>query len=124
MNRDTSLYIVTFNSPPQLQLLFDSILAANPELLQINRKYLIDNSTDTSTTTNYNIIAAKYGFDIIRNGNMGICGARQWAASHFHNSGSQYMIVKSLSYGCCDNALTGSDLFLNHIRPEASSFRA
>ena len=94
MNRGgegTNLYIVTFNSPPQLQLLFDSIEKSNPEILQCN-KYLIDNSIDVSTIPEYDRIAAKYGFEVIRKGNLGVCGARQWAARHFHDSEAKYIV--------------------------------
>jgi hypothetical protein len=88
----TNLYVVTFNSPPQLQLLFDSVEASNPELLKVKGRFLIDNSTDTSTIPDYDAIASKYGFKVIRMGNVGICGARQWAAQHFHESDSKYIV--------------------------------
>ena len=94
MNRlgdGTNLYIVTFNSPPQLQLLFDSIEKSNPEILKCN-KYLIDNSIDESTKPEYDRIAIKYGFEVIRKGNLGVCGARQWAARHFHDSSAKYIV--------------------------------
>ena len=94
MNRSgdgTNLYIVTFNSPPQLQLLFDSIEKSNPEILKCN-KYLIDNSIDESTKPEYDRIAARYGFKVIRMGNLGVCGARQWAAKHFHESDAKYIV--------------------------------
>ena len=87
----TNLYIVTFNSPPQLQLLFDSIEKSNPEILR-SKKYLIDNSIDVSTVPEYDKIASKYGFEVIRKGNLGVCGARQWAAQHFHDSDSKYIV--------------------------------
>jgi len=95
MNRSgngTNLYIVTFNFPKQLQLLLDSMTDSNPELLSSTKKYLIDNSVDVSTVPEYDAIAKKYGFEVIRKGNLGVCGARQWAAQHFHESKSKYMI--------------------------------
>ena len=87
-----SLYIVTFNSPPQLQLLLDSISRSNPELLKIKRRFLIDNSTDDTTKTAYDAIVSQYDFKLVRKGNLGICGARQWAAKHFGNSNSEYIL--------------------------------
>ena len=90
--KGTSLYVITFNSPPQLQLLFDSITDANPELLRVKSKILVDNSTDETTKDAYDAMAVKYGFEVIRNGNMGICGGRQWVAEHFHNSDSKYLV--------------------------------
>jgi hypothetical protein len=47
MNRTgdgVNLYVVTFNSPPQLQILLDTIQESNPELLNKTTKYLINNS--------------------------------------------------------------------------------
>lgn len=95
MNRSgvgTNLYVVTFNSPPQLQLLLDTIVKSNPELLVNTKKYLINNSVDESTELEYNRICEKYSFEQIKNGNMGICGARLWAAKHFNSSASKYMV--------------------------------
>jgi hypothetical protein len=95
MNRSgkkTYLYIVTFNFPQQLQLLLDTIQSSNPELLNVERKILIDNSIDTSTVPQYDEIAKKYNFEIVRKGNLGVCGARQWAAEHFHENGGKYMV--------------------------------
>jgi glycosyltransferase involved in cell wall biosynthesis len=70
----------------------DSIEKYNPELFSDTNKYLIDNSTDETTRPVFDNIAKKYGFEVIRKGNMGICGARQWAAKHFHDSGAKYIV--------------------------------
>lgn len=86
------LYIVTFNSPPQLRLLLDSIALANPELLKLESKTLIDNSIDLTTIEAYDKIALDYGFEVIRQGNMGITGSRYWAAKRFDQSDSDYMV--------------------------------
>ena len=88
----TSLYIVTFNSPPQLEMLLDSFKKTNPELLNVEEKYLINNSTDSSTDNDYNSIATREGFIQIKEGNMGICGARAWAADHFHQGNTKYLV--------------------------------
>jgi hypothetical protein len=95
MNREgkgTNLYITCFNYPQQFQLLLDTIQESNPELLSDTNKYLIDNSVDRTTKTKFNQIAKKYGFTVIREGNLGVCGARQWAAKHFHESGAKYIV--------------------------------
>lgn len=88
----TALYIVTFNFPKQLKLLLDTFSLSNPEILNVKRKVLIDNSTDVSTSVDYDKLANEYGFVIVRKGNLGICGARQWAADDFHNSDERYML--------------------------------
>ena len=95
MNREgngTNLYITCFNIPEQLLLLMNSIEKSNPELLRNSNKYLIDNSIDENTRPAFDDIAQKYGFEIIRKGNMGVCGARQWAAGHFHESKAKYIV--------------------------------
>lgn len=113
----TVLYVVTFNSPDQLKLLFDTFKASNPELLNVKRKVLIDNSTTTETAPAYDKLAKKYGFTVVRKGNLGICGARQWAAEDFHASDERYLVwfeddmllVSKKEAGVCKNGLN------NHV---------
>jgi hypothetical protein len=109
----TVLYIVTFNFPDQLKLLLKTFSKSNPEILNVKRKVLIDNSTDTSTATDYDKLVETYGFTVVRKGNLGICGARQWAADDFHNSDERYMLwfeddmllVPKTGAGVCKNGL-------------------
>lgn len=91
-NIKTSLYVLTFNFPQQLQTLLDSY-EKHPEWLKRTRKILIDNSTDAIAKINNKEIADKYGFEhIITGKNGGICGGRQIVAEHFHESDSDYYI--------------------------------
>jgi hypothetical protein len=90
--KGTNLYITCFNIPQQLLLLLDSMEKYNPELLKNTNKYLIDNSIDESTRPAFDDIAKKYGFEVIRKGNLGVCGARQWAAQHFNDSNAKYIV--------------------------------
>jgi hypothetical protein len=90
--KGVNLYITCFNIPDQLMLLIDSMEKYNPELLNGTNKYLIDNSIDENAMIKFDEIAKKYGFEVIRKGNMGVCGARQWAAKHFHDSGAKYIV--------------------------------
>ena len=88
----TSLYVLTFNFPQQLQTLLDSY-EKHPEWLITPRKILIDNSNDENAVAANKIIADKYEFEHIVTGkNGGICGGRQLAAEHFHESDSDYYI--------------------------------
>jgi hypothetical protein len=87
-----NLYITCFNIPDQLMLLIDSMEKHNPELLKNTNKYLIDNSIDETVIPKFDEIGKKYGFEVIRKGNMGVCGARQWAAQHFHESKAKYIV--------------------------------
>jgi hypothetical protein len=92
-NKDTILYINTFNSPEQLQMVFDSFEKYDTNFITNTVKILINNSTDYSTNNKYDLICEKYNFkDQIKKGNMGVCGGRQFAAQNFSDSGSKYMI--------------------------------
>jgi FkbM family methyltransferase len=92
-NNDIVVYINTFNSPEQLQMVLDSFEEFDKDFIKKTGLVLINNSTNTTTTDRYNSIVNKYSFiEHIRNGNMGVCGARQWAAEHFDNLGSEYMV--------------------------------
>jgi len=81
---DIVLYVITYNAPGQLSLWLDSVEAAAPELLRLPRKFLLDNSTDTTTREAYDALCAPYGFTILRHGNLGISGGRFFCARHFH----------------------------------------
>lgn len=87
----TALYVLTFNSPAQLRLLLDS-WAVHPQFLTRTTRYLIDNSTDRRTTPAYADLCAVYGFEHLKRDNLGICGARQFAAEHFDASRHDYML--------------------------------
>ena len=88
----TSLYVLTFNFPHQLQTLIDSY-EKHPNFLDKTRKILLDNSTDEESRIKNREIADKYGFEhIITGKNGGICGGRQLAAEHFHESDSDFYI--------------------------------
>jgi hypothetical protein len=87
-NLDTSkvgLYVITFNSPKQFRTLIDSMLVYDKDYLNKTTKFLLDNSSDLSTTEEYSVICQEYGFEHIKKDNLGICGGRQWIAEHFEN---------------------------------------
>lgn len=90
-NNDNILYINTYNTPKQLELLIDSFAKYDQNFLVKTKIYLINNSTDNQYDNAYNAIVDKYGFNHIKNGNMGVCGARQYAAEHFADLGAKYM---------------------------------
>lgn len=77
------LYVITFNSPKQFEKLVKSIELYDRTILT-GEKYLLNNSTDESTTEGYNKLCKKYNFTHIQPGkNIGICGGRQYIAEHF-----------------------------------------
>jgi hypothetical protein len=79
------LYVITFNSPKQFRTLIDSMLAYDKDYITKTKKFLLDNSSDLSTTEEYSLICEEFGFEHIKKDNLGICGGRQWIAEHFQN---------------------------------------
>ena len=87
----TNLYILTFNFPEQLLHTIES-MKKNPEWLTKPKLYLLDNSTIVNSKDINKKIAEEYNFEYIDlNGNIGICGGRQFAAEHFHHSDADFM---------------------------------
>lgn len=88
----TNVYILTFNFPEQLQFTINSMEKV-PEWLTIPHLVLIDNSTTDEPANANKLIAEKYNMEYIRmETNTGICGGRQKAAEHFHESDADYML--------------------------------
>lgn len=86
----TNLYILTFNFPKQLIHTINSMKKV-PEWLEKPNLILIDNSTDPVAQQKNQEIAKEYNFEYIwLEGNKGICGGRQKAAEHFHESDSDF----------------------------------
>jgi hypothetical protein len=85
-NLDTSkvgLYVITFNSPKQLEVLIQSMLDYDSDFITKTKKFLLDNSTDLSTTPRYIELCEEYGFEHIKKDNIGIVGGRVFVAEHF-----------------------------------------
>ena len=88
----THLYMLTFNFPEQVLHTINS-MKKTPELLEKPSLILLDNSTDDKAKIKNKEIAKEYNFEYIDlGGNTGICGGRQAAAEHFHNSDADYML--------------------------------
>lgn len=85
------LYINTFHCPEQLQMVIDSLEQYDKNFLDKTEKILLNNSTNPKYDEPYNHIANKYNFSQIKEGNLGVCGARQRAAELFKESGCKYM---------------------------------
>jgi hypothetical protein len=86
------LYVITFNSPKQFRTLIDSMLAYDGDYILKTQKFLLDNSSDLSTTEEYLKICEEYGFEHIKKDNLGICGGRQWIAEHFEETDLDYYL--------------------------------
>jgi hypothetical protein len=85
------LYVITFNSPNQFETLVESMLGYDKNFINNTVKFLLDNSTDLSTTPKYKELCEKYGFEHIKKDNIGICGGRQFIAEHFNSTDLKYM---------------------------------
>lgn len=87
----TNLYVLTFNFPEQVLHTIES-MKKTPEWLTKPHLVLLDNSTTEEVRNENRKIAQDYNFEYISlEGNTGICGGRQAAAEHFHNSDADFM---------------------------------
>jgi FkbM family methyltransferase len=87
---NVALYIITFNSPKQLSTLVESMIKYDEDFVTKPKVYVLDNSTDESTFSEYNSLCNKYNFTHIKKNNLGICGGRQWIAEHAHENNYDY----------------------------------
>jgi len=88
-NLDTNkvgLYVITFNSPSQFETLIKSMLDYDSDFIAKTKKFLLDNSTDLSTTPRYIELCEEYGFEHIKKDNIGIVGGRVFVAEHFNET--------------------------------------
>jgi hypothetical protein len=90
-NGGVGLYVITFNSPNQFETLVESMLSYDRNFIDKTEKFLLDNSTDLSTTPRYKELCERYGFEHIKKDNLGICGGRQFIAEHFNSTNLEYM---------------------------------
>jgi len=88
----TSVYMLTFNFPEQVEHTIHTYLK-HGKWLTSTRNILIDNSTNDEAREANKVICEKYNFEhIITGKNGGICGGRQIAAEHFQESDSDYYV--------------------------------
>lgn len=87
----TETWFISFNAPQQFAALLQSIVRTAPELLNTAERVLINNSTEASLFVDYDAICARYDIRQIRQGNMGINGARLYAAEQFYKNGRHAM---------------------------------
>jgi len=78
------LYVITFNSPKQFETLIKSFLDYDSNFLNKTKKFLLNNSTDLSTTEEYLKLCNEYNFEHVKKDNIGITGGRQFVAEHFN----------------------------------------
>ena len=91
LNPDNSaLYVITFNSPKQFETLIESMIQYDSDFIDKPKKFLLDNSSDLSTTERYSDLCDEFGFEHIKKDNLGICGGRQWIAEHAEENGFDF----------------------------------
>jgi hypothetical protein len=104
----TSLYMLTFNFPEQVEHTLATWEANSPDWLSKPRKILIDNSNKQEAIEGNKAICEKYGFEhIITNENLGINRGRLLAAKHFQESDSDYYFFFEDDMGLYPSTETG-----------------
>lgn len=83
---NVGLYVIAFNSPKQFEVLIKSMLEYDSDFINKPKKFLLDNSTDLSTTPRYIELCEEYGFEHIKKDNIGIVGGRVFVAEHFNET--------------------------------------
>ena len=87
-----ALYVITFNSPKQFETLIQSMIEYDRDFLDKPKKYLLDNSSDLSTTERYLELCEEYNFEHIKKDNLGIMGGRIFIAEHFNETDLDFQI--------------------------------
>jgi hypothetical protein len=87
---NTGLYVITFNSPNQIKTLIKSMKEYDENFVTQPQWVVLNNSTDESTTPEYEELCNKYGFIHVKKDNLGICGGRQWIAEDAEERGFDY----------------------------------
>lgn len=83
IEKPTSLYVLTFNFPQQLEMTIHH-WSHSPELITKTRKFCVDNSTDSSAIIKNKELCQQYDIEYLpMPSNIGICGGRQYVAEHF-----------------------------------------
>lgn len=103
---DVGLYVISFNSPKQFETLIDSMLEYDSDFISKTKKFLLNNSTDLSTTPKYLELCEQYGFEHIKKDNIGITGGRVFVAEHFNDSDMDYYYFfedDMAFYNCIDD---------------------
>ena len=87
---NVALYVLTYNSPNQLEKLCISFEEYDRNFLDAPKKFLLNNSLDRTTDESYRELCEKYGFEEIKKDNLGICGARQFISEHVEENEFDY----------------------------------
>lgn len=92
LDNELALYFLTFNAPQQLQSSLEKFKETFPQEFNNAKKYLINNTTDSSLNEEYKTVVDKFHLIEHKFDNIGITGGRVFAAEHFDKSDHKYMI--------------------------------
>jgi len=87
---NVGLYVITFNSPNQVRTLIESMKQYDEDFVTKPQWVMLDNSTDLSTSPEYEEMAEEYNMIYVKKDNLGICGGRQWIAEDAEERGFDY----------------------------------
>lgn len=87
-----ALYVLTFNSPQQLEALYASFAACDPDFLDAPDLIVINNSTEASHAEAYLGLCERYGATQLSFDNIGINGGRQYVAEHADEAGYDFYL--------------------------------
>lgn len=87
---NSAVYVITFNSPNQFETLMKSMELYDRDFIDKPKKFLLDNSSDLTTTQRYVELCEKFGYQHVKMDNLGICGGRQWIAEHAEENGFDF----------------------------------
>jgi hypothetical protein len=87
---NVGLYVITFNSPNQVRTLIESMKQYDEDFVTNPQWVMLDNSTDLSTSPEYEEMAKEYNMIYVKKDNLGICGGRQWIAEDAEERGFDY----------------------------------
>jgi len=87
---NVALYVITYNSPSQFEKLCISFEEYDKNFLDKPKKFLLNNSLNHDTNSEYAKLCNKYGFEEIKKDNLGICGGRQFIAEHAEENNFDY----------------------------------
>lgn len=88
--KNVALYVITFNSPKQVRTLIESMNAYDQDFVDNPQWILLNNSSDLSTTPEYEKLCEEFNIEHIKKDNLGICGGRQFIAEHAEENGYDF----------------------------------
>lgn len=86
----TYLYILTFNTPKQVEALLESFKSYDEMFLTDPKIFVIDNSDDPAVEEEYAALCNEYSLERIKLDNVGITGGRDYVAKHFAESDADF----------------------------------